>query len=349
MVKQLIIILGIICLAFPVYADQELDSNADNYIDDGLIPPGITRDAEAAVAYEAELDNSAGLLAALSDETGTGLAVFSTSPTLVTPILGTITSGVGTALTALNGENIQDDTIDDDSIDFADVTLLDFGLAATHDTSGELDALYEAELNNSAGLLAALSDETGTGIAVFSTSPTLVTPILGTITSGVGTTLTAINGENIQDDTIDDDSIDWADVTLADITLDADIDPDLLTGDTTDDNLVDQDILEGFGASATPKIVLDDSGGADGYWDVNATDADDAVATLGVDDSGGDDQTYVRLDGVDEAVEMVAPASAPTLADNGTYSIYLDEVGHNLKVLVKYSDGTSKTATVAFD
>jgi len=85
-------------------------------------------------------------------------------------------------LTALDGENIQDDTIDDDSIDFTDVTLLDFGLAATHDTSSELDALYEAELDNSAGLLAALSDETGTGVAVFATSPTLVTPNIGAAT-----------------------------------------------------------------------------------------------------------------------------------------------------------------------
>ena len=36
---------------------------------------------------------SAQLLAALSDETGTGSAVFATSPTLVTPLLGTPTSG----------------------------------------------------------------------------------------------------------------------------------------------------------------------------------------------------------------------------------------------------------------
>ena len=91
-------------------------------------------------------------------------------------------------------------------------------LGTNHDTSGELDALYEGELTNSAGLAAALSDETGTGAAVFANSPTLVTPALGTIASGVGTALTALNGENIQNDTIDDDSIDWTDVTLADFT-----------------------------------------------------------------------------------------------------------------------------------
>ncbi len=43
---------------------------------------------------------------------------------------------------------------------------------------------------SSANLLAALTDETGTGAAVFATSPTLVTPLLGTPTSGVLTNCT---------------------------------------------------------------------------------------------------------------------------------------------------------------
>jgi len=41
------------------------------------------------------------LLTALSDETGTGAAVFATSPTLVTPALGTPASGVMTNMTGL--------------------------------------------------------------------------------------------------------------------------------------------------------------------------------------------------------------------------------------------------------
>jgi len=49
-------------------------------------------------------------------------------------------------------------------------------------------------------------------------------PSSGTITatafSGAGTSLTALNGENIQNDTIDDDSIDFSDVTLNDLTFD---------------------------------------------------------------------------------------------------------------------------------
>ena len=45
--------------------------------------------------------SSANLLAALTDETGTGSAVFATSPTLVTPILGTPTSATLTNATGL--------------------------------------------------------------------------------------------------------------------------------------------------------------------------------------------------------------------------------------------------------
>uniref|UniRef100_A0A6M3JB87 Putative structural protein n=1 Tax=viral metagenome TaxID=1070528 RepID=A0A6M3JB87_9ZZZZ len=45
------------------------------------------------------LVNSAGLLAALNDETGTGLAVFNNSPTLITPALGTPSALVGTNIT----------------------------------------------------------------------------------------------------------------------------------------------------------------------------------------------------------------------------------------------------------
>ena len=45
---------------------------------------------------QSSLINSAGLAAALSDETGTGLAVFSTSPSLTTPILGVASATSGT-------------------------------------------------------------------------------------------------------------------------------------------------------------------------------------------------------------------------------------------------------------
>ncbi|MEJ7694301.1 hypothetical protein, partial [Daejeonella sp.] len=62
-------------------------------------------DAQASAAVSGKqntLTNSAGLAGALSDETGTGLAVFATSPTLTTPVLGvaTVTSVNGLTPTA---------------------------------------------------------------------------------------------------------------------------------------------------------------------------------------------------------------------------------------------------------
>jgi len=67
---------------------------------DQLATLGAESAATAAAAYEAELNNSAGLLAALDDETGTGLAVFSTSPTFTTGI--TTAALTATGVTSLD-------------------------------------------------------------------------------------------------------------------------------------------------------------------------------------------------------------------------------------------------------
>jgi hypothetical protein len=62
----------------------------------------INADAVYAAGIQAFLavPSSTNLRAAMTDETGTGLLVFNTSPTLVTPVLGTVTSGNISACTS---------------------------------------------------------------------------------------------------------------------------------------------------------------------------------------------------------------------------------------------------------
>lgn len=109
---------------------------------------------------------SANLAAAVTNETGSGALVFATSPTLVTPILGTPTSATLTNATGLPIST--------------GISGLGTGIAAWLATP------------SSANLITAVSDETGTGSLVFATSPTLVTPALGTPSSLVLTNATGL-------------------------------------------------------------------------------------------------------------------------------------------------------------
>jgi hypothetical protein len=98
--------------------------------------------------------------------TGSGNFARATSPTFVTPLLGTPTSGTLTNCTGLPISS--------------GVSGLGTGVATFLGTP------------SSANLASALTDETGSGNAVFATSPTLVTPLLGTPTSGTLTNCTGL-------------------------------------------------------------------------------------------------------------------------------------------------------------
>jgi hypothetical protein len=103
--------------------------------------------------------------------TGTGNNVLATSPTLVTPNLGTPSS-----VTLTNATGLPVAT---------GISGLGSGVATFLATP------------SSANLAAAVTNETGTGALVFATSPTLVTPALGTPASGVVTNLTGTASINI--------------------------------------------------------------------------------------------------------------------------------------------------------
>jgi hypothetical protein len=109
--------------------------------------------------------------------TGTGDVVMSTSPTLVTPALGTPSALVGTNITGTAA-----------SLTAGNVTT-NANLTGAVTSTGNATVLGSF---TSANLAGALTDETGSGSAVFATSPTLVTPVLGTPTSATLTNATGL-------------------------------------------------------------------------------------------------------------------------------------------------------------
>ena len=121
--------------------------------------------------------SSANLASAVTDETGSGALVFANSPTLVTPDLGTPSALVGTNITGTAS-----------GLTAGNVTT-NANLTGAITSVGNATSLGSF---SSANLLGALTDETGTGSAVFATSPTLVTPILGTPTSATLTNATGL-------------------------------------------------------------------------------------------------------------------------------------------------------------
>jgi hypothetical protein len=128
---------------------------------------------------------SANLRAAMTDETGTGLLVFNISPTLVTPILGTVTSGNISACTSTSMVLVTPILGTPTSGTLTNCT----GLPIATGVSGlAANVATFLATPSSANLAAALTDETGTGAAVFANTPTLVTPNIGVAT---GTSLTA--------------------------------------------------------------------------------------------------------------------------------------------------------------
>lgn len=122
---------------------------------------------------------------ASSSTTTTIAGLTLTSPTLTAPALGTPASGVMTNLTGTPS-----------AIGLANGTGLPVSTGISGLGTGVATLLATP---SSANLAAALTDETGTGVAVFSTSPVLTTPNLGTpsaatLTNATGLPIAGITG-----------------------------------------------------------------------------------------------------------------------------------------------------------
>jgi len=133
---------------------------------------------------------SAQLLASMADATGSGLLVFATTPTLTTPVLGVATAtsinkvtitapATSSTLTVADGKTLTaSNTLTFTGTDSSSVA---FGAGGTVAYTGT--DLSQFAATTSAQLAGVLSNETGSGLAVFATSPTLTTPTLGVATA----------------------------------------------------------------------------------------------------------------------------------------------------------------------
>jgi hypothetical protein len=122
----------------------------------GTTATGAQQSLAAGATTEVLIGGGASALPVWTTATGSGAPVRATSPTLVTPLLGTPTSGVLTNCT---------------------------GLPVAGGGTGASSASITA-FNNITGYTASGATGTTSTNLVFSTSPTLVTPLLGTPTSG---------------------------------------------------------------------------------------------------------------------------------------------------------------------
>lgn len=202
------------------YLTQTSDATLSNEQALSSLSSGIMRVA-TTTGVVTSLTTSAGIAANISDETGSGLMVFDTSPTLTTPTLtgsvsgspsitGAWTFGAGSVgirdtdnthnLVLTPGSNLTANRILRLTTGDAERTLTISGDTTLNNwfdqdvrssASPTFNALTVTSVTNNLSVFAAttsaqlagvISNETGTGLLVFGTTPTLTTPVLGAAT-----------------------------------------------------------------------------------------------------------------------------------------------------------------------
>jgi hypothetical protein len=137
----------------------------------------------------------------VTTSTGSGSVVLSTSPTLATPTLGAATAtsinkvaitavATGSTLTIVDGKTLGvSNTL---TFNGTDSSTINFGSGGTVVYAAAGISQFAASSTSSSQLATVMSDETGTGALVFNTSPSLITPVLGTPSSGTLTNCTGL-------------------------------------------------------------------------------------------------------------------------------------------------------------
>jgi hypothetical protein len=141
----------------------------------GTTATGAQQTLASGATTEVLVGGGGSALPVWTTATGTGAPVRATSPTLVTPALGTPSSGVISACTSTSMVMVTPLLGTPTSGVLTNCTGLPISTGVADLAAGVATFLATP---SSANLATALTDETGSGLAVFDTSPTLVTPAL---------------------------------------------------------------------------------------------------------------------------------------------------------------------------